>query len=261
MTEVINMSFEAAKCPNCGASIQVPTDTESAKCMYCGQSLIVKEAIRQHKIEVSGQIKVEGVSSVQNDITRGKQCLAAKDWESAHASFSLAISKDATNYDAWYGRLVAQTQNFLDVCYWVSFSGAEGIDSTIRNCMKYATAEQKQEIRYKLSNMTESMKADEEEDFRIRREKYNRHLEQMRRQNSRKTTVFIIGSVLIAVVLIIGFVVEVIPGVLAILLGIVSGIVMLVAALWTKTTIEVQEQKHDQRVLNLINGIRKALNS
>lgn len=33
------MSFEAAKCPNCGANIQVPTDIEEARCMYCGSSI------------------------------------------------------------------------------------------------------------------------------------------------------------------------------------------------------------------------------
>ncbi len=106
------MAFEAAKCPSCGASIQVPSDAEQARCMYCENILTVRDAIQKLKIEVSGIVKLPGLSSVENDIARGNQCLEAQDWQRAYRIFCTAIDKQADCYDALMGCLVAITRTF-----------------------------------------------------------------------------------------------------------------------------------------------------
>jgi DNA-directed RNA polymerase subunit RPC12/RpoP len=40
------MSFKAATCPNCGGSLQIPSDFDTVKCMYCGSEITVRAAIR-----------------------------------------------------------------------------------------------------------------------------------------------------------------------------------------------------------------------
>lgn len=43
------MNFETARCPRCGATIQVPTDRDRARCMMCGEELEVQAAIQAHR--------------------------------------------------------------------------------------------------------------------------------------------------------------------------------------------------------------------
>lgn len=55
------MNFVAAKCPSCGADIQVDQNLETAYCSYCGSNIIVQNAIQRVKIigpvELAGNIK------------------------------------------------------------------------------------------------------------------------------------------------------------------------------------------------------------
>jgi predicted RNA-binding Zn-ribbon protein involved in translation (DUF1610 family) len=73
------MPFEAAKCPSCGAAIQVPNEMVQARCVYCGSTLIVRDAIQRLKIEISGHVNVAGLSSVENDLERARQSMAVKE--------------------------------------------------------------------------------------------------------------------------------------------------------------------------------------
>ena len=50
------MKLVAAKCPNCGASIDVDKDSESTKCDFCKSKIIVEDAIAKYKIELSGEV-------------------------------------------------------------------------------------------------------------------------------------------------------------------------------------------------------------
>lgn len=47
------MPFVSAKCPNCGASIQVDNQRESGFCQYCGSKIQIKEAIVKVRIDKS----------------------------------------------------------------------------------------------------------------------------------------------------------------------------------------------------------------
>jgi hypothetical protein len=163
---VIAVPFEAAKCPGCGAAIQVPSERETAICMYCGNTLSVKEAVQKFKIELSGQVSMSGISSVENDLERANQCLAAQDWQKAFKIFSSAIDKQANSYKAWMGCLTALTQNYSWIDYsWVQFNGVLGIEAIIMNCLKYAPPEQKPLTISRINQLSELMKTMIEEDL------------------------------------------------------------------------------------------------
>ena len=47
------MSFEAARCLHCGATIQVPADRATARCMICGAEINVPTAIQAHRVSAA----------------------------------------------------------------------------------------------------------------------------------------------------------------------------------------------------------------
>jgi predicted RNA-binding Zn-ribbon protein involved in translation (DUF1610 family) len=138
------MPFEAAKCPSCGAAIQVPNEMVQARCVYCGSTLIVRDAIQRLKIEISGHVNVAGLSSVENDLERARQSMAVKDFAHAYKYYCSAVDKQANNYIAWRGCLMAATGNLSAVdLTQVSVDGLMGLKSLIDNCVYYVPREQK----------------------------------------------------------------------------------------------------------------------
>jgi len=106
------MALEAAKCPNCGAAIQVPDERESASCMYCGSILKVKEAIEKFKIELSGSVIVE--TSIEPMLKSAEGFLMLKRWDDAEKLFRKIIELNSTDYRAWWGLVSVYTKNFTD---------------------------------------------------------------------------------------------------------------------------------------------------
>ena len=60
------MKIVAAKCPNCGANIEVDSNSNTTKCEYCNSSIVVKEAIEKLKIEISGNVEVSNLPKFKN---------------------------------------------------------------------------------------------------------------------------------------------------------------------------------------------------
>lgn len=96
------MNLIAAKCPSCGSNIEVSPEMEATKCKSCGSAIFVDDAIQKYKIEVSGQVNISGISSVENDLEHGNQCINERDWLTANKAFQDAVDKQASNYEAWY---------------------------------------------------------------------------------------------------------------------------------------------------------------
>jgi len=134
------MSFISAKCPNCGASINVDPNAETAICMSCGSALIPKEAIELRKVDA----KVDGISTNLNTLVRGQQCLEAQDWVAAVRYFSSVIDNQADSFEAWYGLLRAYTHDFtlrtLGDIIGISTRGEKGLNAVLQNCKKYSSS-------------------------------------------------------------------------------------------------------------------------
>jgi len=151
------MNLIAAKCPNCGANIEVSPEMEATKCKSCGSAILVEDAIQKYKIEVSGQVSLSGISSVENDLKLGEQCLDAKDWKSAYNVFSGAIDKNADSFAALYGCLTAMTNGFTAIDQeWVKLNGIKGIKSVIKNCIVHEPDRRSAETYNKIHNFLDS---------------------------------------------------------------------------------------------------------
>lgn len=79
------VKLTAAKCPSCGASLEVNKKLEKAMCQYCGDTILIEDAIAKIKVEHSGKVKVSSVkdSSDKIEIAR-KYIKVGKDDEALH---------------------------------------------------------------------------------------------------------------------------------------------------------------------------------
>lgn len=94
------MSFVAAKCPGCGASIQLPDDRKSANCMYCGTSVIVEEAVK---------LAAASGPDAKTLVELGNSSLEAGRDEEAYSYFSRATELELNNSGAWFGKAKASS--------------------------------------------------------------------------------------------------------------------------------------------------------
>ena len=90
------MGFKAAKCPECGADIQVPTGRDVAKCMYCGKDIVVEQAT------VCGDAE-----RVANWMKLAKAAAKASNHDEAHEYFTKILEVEPENHAAWIGKGIA----------------------------------------------------------------------------------------------------------------------------------------------------------
>lgn len=146
------MPYESVKCPSCGAPIQVDTNIERCFCSSCGNQISVVAAVKKLLVDA----KVDGISTIQNFLMLGEQCLEVLDWKEAESAFSSAIDRKVDSFDAWYGLLKAITKSFsqYDIMQ-IRIEGLKGLASAQRNCDKYVPPDQKYKLRQEKIMLTE----------------------------------------------------------------------------------------------------------
>lgn len=87
------MQLLAAKCPSCGADIQVPDNKDFAYCTFCGSNVKVRESVI-----------VKSDVDVENLIALGNVELQAKDYNNAIEYFTRVLEVDGKNHHAWMGK-------------------------------------------------------------------------------------------------------------------------------------------------------------
>jgi DNA-directed RNA polymerase subunit RPC12/RpoP len=97
------MSVVSAKCPNCGASIQLDNEKEEGFCSYCGSKLKVQEAV--------SIIKIDNSKNLQNYISLAENALKSGNGEEGYKYANKSLEIDATNGRAWF--LKMQALDFL----------------------------------------------------------------------------------------------------------------------------------------------------
>ncbi len=90
------MTFRAAKCPECGADIQVPQDRDAVKCMYCGKNIIVRQAIQ-----------ASAGPQVRNWMRLASAAAEAGNHEEAYGYYTRVLEIEPENYEAWLGKAIA----------------------------------------------------------------------------------------------------------------------------------------------------------
>jgi len=84
-------TFVAAKCPNCGGELQVPTNRDSVKCMYCSGDVILRHA---NAAAPGGNVK--------NWMKLAHAALDAGNYQETLANANKVLEVEPTNHDAWF---------------------------------------------------------------------------------------------------------------------------------------------------------------
>ncbi len=92
------MKLVAAKCPSCGAQIDVDEDSDSTKCEYCKSKIIVDDAIEKYKVEISGKVEVDNLPNLENYLKLGERYYKDREYTEAYKQYEKACELDPDNY-------------------------------------------------------------------------------------------------------------------------------------------------------------------
>lgn len=81
-----------AKCPSCGAAIQVNKDLEKSICQYCGSTILIEEAIQ--KIEISGKVQVDGIETRDEKLEKAIKHLKLNEFSKSDKILEELFAKD-----------------------------------------------------------------------------------------------------------------------------------------------------------------------
>lgn len=96
------MSLVNAKCPNCGASIQLDDSREEGFCLYCGSKVKVQEATSKIRIDKSGE--------VHNYLELAKYSIDTGNGADALDYANKALEADSSNTNAWFLKMESSQQ-------------------------------------------------------------------------------------------------------------------------------------------------------
>lgn len=134
------MSLVSAKCPNCGASIQVDNERNEAFCSYCGSKVKVQEAI--------GKVKIDNSEELANLYQVARRAKEQDNSENAAKYYDMILVKDPNSWEA----------NFYVVYYQAMqckiaeiMQAAMSVDNNVRSVLELVKSivdenEQKQAI-------------------------------------------------------------------------------------------------------------------
>lgn len=141
------MNLIAARCPNCGANIEISPEMEATKCKSCGSAILVEDAIRKYKVEINGSVKFN--ENVEPLLKSANGFLSLGKWEEALDIFAKVVKIDSTDYRGWWGLFLAKIQNgasIKDMPYY-ELDYSDGL-----NAFRLAPQDKRQEIQYYLQN-------------------------------------------------------------------------------------------------------------
>lgn len=118
------MSIVNAKCPNCGASIQLDNERSEGFCSYCGSKVQVEEA---QKLMIQGTVKVDTSDELANLYQIARRARDTDNSENAHKYYDMILVKDPNSWEA----------NFFVTYYQAmqcKIAGISSAASSIKNC-------------------------------------------------------------------------------------------------------------------------------
>lgn len=98
------MGYILAKCPACGADIQLDNNMESGFCAYCGARMLLEEAIPK-------KITIDGVQSLEQLCSNAQTFLSLNEYAKAESVYKEIIDKYPRDYRGWWGIVLVNTNN------------------------------------------------------------------------------------------------------------------------------------------------------
>lgn len=95
------VKLKDAKCPNCGANIQVNDKLENTICQYCGSQVVIEEAIEKYKLEISGKVEVDGIKGRNTKLEQAKKHIKLEEYDTAKNIIKEIIADDSLDVEAY----------------------------------------------------------------------------------------------------------------------------------------------------------------
>ena len=95
------VKLKDAKCPNCGANIQVNDKLENTICQYCGSQVVKEEAIEKYKLEISGKVEVDGIKGRNSKLEQAKKHFKLDEFDVAKRILKEIIADDSLDVEAY----------------------------------------------------------------------------------------------------------------------------------------------------------------
>ena len=92
-----------AKCPSCGASLELDDNLKRTECKYCKTTIIVDDAIAKYKLEISGEVKVDGISGKEELLDNANAKFEMNNYNEALNDYWEYAKKYPRDYRGYYG--------------------------------------------------------------------------------------------------------------------------------------------------------------
>lgn len=83
-----------AKCPSCGAQLELDDNMKRAECKFCKSTIIVDDAIEKYKLEISGNVKVSGIQGESDKIDIARKYIKLDKYEEAQKIINEILEKN-----------------------------------------------------------------------------------------------------------------------------------------------------------------------
>lgn len=123
------MKITAAKCPSCGASIEVDADSDRTKCGYCNSPIVVEDAIAKYKVELTGEVTVKNLPQIESLMKTADMAYKDGDYEEAQSKYDRITELDPDNAKALFRK---------SLCKYCSKNAYVSDLSLLKNGMKNA---------------------------------------------------------------------------------------------------------------------------
>jgi len=94
------ISLKAAKCPSCGADIEVNPELERGICQFCGSTILIQDAIQKIKVEHTGTIKIDGIQGESELLEIAKKHILVGETDKAYNVLEEILKENPYNLDA-----------------------------------------------------------------------------------------------------------------------------------------------------------------
>ena len=94
------MKLVAAKCPNCGANIDVDANSDSTKCEFCHTKILVDDAIEKLRVEIKGEVEVKNLPKASSYLKNGARYYENGEYDEAYKQYNKAVELEPDNYVA-----------------------------------------------------------------------------------------------------------------------------------------------------------------
>lgn len=106
------MKLVSAKCPSCGADIEVDKNSDKTVCEYCNSKIVVEDAITKYKVELSGEVTIANLPKVKTLSINADRLFDSCEYDEAFEKYDKLLELDPNQPKAIYRKSLIK--NVLD---------------------------------------------------------------------------------------------------------------------------------------------------